>query len=355
MCNMSEIIQEKVKKIIEQIHNEPFGFCELTQLSTLSNYKDWVEKNFHGEMAYLKDQIPYKESPSELLHEAHSVISFQFSYYPSKKNSPPFTHLRTSLYSQMEDYHFWVKEKLSKIINELQNEFSESQFKSFVDSSPLLEREMAQKAGLGWFGKNSCIIHPKKGSLFFLGEIYTSLKLKSFSPPVKDHCGSCDRCIKACPTEAILKNGQIDARKCISYLNIELKSLPSPELRSKMKDWFFGCDICQTVCPWNELCHEKHQMKELSKEITTPITPELIAEIKNLLSSSHNSLVKTTHGYAVSRARGFGIKRNAIIVGTNLKILELIPEVKKLQKEERYSELCTWSLKILDPQNYCVI
>ena len=162
----------------------------------------------------------------------------------------------------------------------MRKEFVNQQFLCFTDSAPVLERDLAFRAGLGWIGKNTCVIHPQHGSLFFLGEILTSLQLHSETPQMADFCGTCDRCIQACPTQA-LSVRKLEASKCISYWTIEARMDAPEALRPKFGDWFFGCDICQTVCPWNEKAFGLSK-----KPITQPSPAEMIPDLRWILTTS---------------------------------------------------------------------
>ena len=168
--------------------------------------------------------------------------------------------MRTALYAQSKDYHLSFARKLEGLKDHLEVHFANEQFLCCTDSKPVAERELAARAGLGWIGKNGCLIDRRIGSLFFIGEIYTSLAINDSMPLIPDHCGTCDRCVTACPTQALRSDRTLDARKCIAYWTIEAKSDPPVEMRSRFSDWFFGCDICQTVCPWNERAFDKSTM-----------------------------------------------------------------------------------------------
>ncbi|MBT4761363.1 MAG: tRNA epoxyqueuosine(34) reductase QueG [Bdellovibrionaceae bacterium] len=341
---MNKSIQNKVIEIIDQEHKELYGFSSLQQLKSIDRYKTWIENGYHGNMSFLKTHIAYKEDPKKLMSQVNSAIVFSFPYFPNPKANTPFPQLRTSLYAQLDDYHFWLKNKLKDICAKLASEFPEDHFLPMTDSSPVLERDIALQAGLGWIGKNSCLIHPSGGSLFFIGEIYTSLDLKSLGERIHNFCGNCTRCVDICPTQAIMEDNQIDARKCISYLNIELKGIPSRDLRPKMKDWFFGCDLCQTVCPWNEHTFGKQEMQLLSKDVqSSPQSPALEAELREIFTSSNKSLEKRCYGSPLARARGFGLKRNAILIATNLGLINLLPHIQMLGSQEKLKELVLWS------------
>jgi epoxyqueuosine reductase len=216
-----------------------------------------------------------------------------------------------------------------------------------TDSSPVLERDLAYQAGLGWFGKNTCLIQRGQGSLFFIGEIYTDLATDPVNTLIPDFCGTCDKCIQACPTNAIEKPRILNAQKCISYLTIESKKVPPMELREKINDWFFGCDICQTVCPWNEKVFKNQLETESKKTLNTKDREILIAELQFILNASGKKLQKEFQNSPLSRAGHFGLKRNAIIVASNQKLTELKPDILKYQHHAKLGELANWALSIL--------
>ena len=293
-------------------------------------------------MEYLEDHSELKENPQKLAPRAQSALVFTKNYLPHPYPlEPPIKALKTALYSQGKDYHLEFLKTLQRLSQKLKKHLPEEEFLAFTDSSPVLERDLAQKAGLGWVGKNTCLIHPKRGSLFFIGEIYTSLKLEFFEEQkIPFHCGSCTRCLEACPTEALVEPFKLDARKCISYWTIEAKKQAPEFLRQKIGDWFFGCDICQTVCPWNQKVFKPHLL-----ESKKPHPELLIEDLRFLLTASHKKLQKAFKGSALSRAGPKGLKRNALIVIGNLKLKVLKPEVMKVSEHKDFTELAQWTLE----------
>ncbi len=200
---------------------------------------------------------------------------------------------------------------------------------------------------MGWIGKNTCLIHPKKGSLFFLGEIYTTLNLSSADLPMQDFCGTCRRCIEACPTKALIDDRKLDARKCISYLTIESKQVASVDLRQQSLDWLFGCDICQIVCPWNLKVHGKGAFQH------DPLAQrkKLVEELNWILTTSNKEIDRTLRVSPLARAGGRGLKRNALVVIANLKLTECLEAVNKLCEHERLGSLAQQTVKTLVEEN----
>ncbi|WP_413574640.1 tRNA epoxyqueuosine(34) reductase QueG [Bdellovibrio sp. HCB290] len=327
-----------------------FGWAPLQNPLSFDFYRSWIAEGLHGEMKYLAEHAPIKENPQSKWSRAESALVFAMPYFPhpEKMENFPLKSARVSMYAQGIDYHFWFKERMQKLCVELSKIFPDEEFLAFTDSSPLLERDLAKKAALGWVGKNTCVIHPKKGSLFFIGEIVTSLKIATTVEPLPDFCGTCTRCLDICPTGALIEPRKMDARKCISYLTIESRQIPEESLREKIGDWFFGCDLCQTVCPWNQKVFKGQLSVESSLTLSADREAELTAELRYILNSSGKKLGRDFLGTPLARAGSFGLKRNALIVTANRKLKELQPEVEALKEHEKLGELALWTLKQLE-------
>lgn len=243
-----------------------FQACGIAEAGFLeedaARLRPWLDKNRHGEMKYMENYFDKRTDPSKLLPGAKSVIVLLYSYYPEKSIETE-NNYKISKYAYGADYHFVIKKKLKELIQFLTAQHAGCSARAFVDSAPVLERAWAQKAGLGWIGKNTCLITKEKGSYFFIAEIITDLILDYDHKAVPNHCGGCTRCLNACPTGALDPDG-LDATRCISYLTIEYRNDQLPaEYRGQMNDWIFGCDICQDVCPWNRLS-EPHNQPEFN-------------------------------------------------------------------------------------------
>jgi len=210
----------------------------------------WLNKGYHGQMSWMENHFDKRVDPTKLVPGARSVISLMFNYHTDKRQQDELAP-KISQYAYGEDYHFVLKRKLKTLLGWLREQVGAINGRCFVDSAPVMEREWAKRSGLGWLGKNTLLIHPKKGSYYFLAEIIVDIEL-SPDEPMKDYCGTCRKCIEACPTDAFSPEGYLlDASKCISYLTIELKEAIPDQFEGKMDNWVFGCDICQEVCPWN--------------------------------------------------------------------------------------------------------
>jgi epoxyqueuosine reductase len=271
----------------------------------------WLRQGAHGKMAYMENYFEQRVDPTLLVPGAKSVICLAFNYHNPEKqqdNEAP----KISQYAYGADYHGVVKEKLKALLHFMQDEIGEISGRCFVDSAPVLEREWARRAGIGWNGRHTLTIHPRRGSYFFLAEIICDLPL-TYDHPVRDHCGTCRRCIEACPTEAISPEGYfLDATRCISYLTIELREEIPAAFKGKMDDWMFGCDVCQDVCPWNRFA-ERHNEPGFEPH------PDLLTMTKrDWLELTEDVFGKIFKKSAVKRAKYAGLKRNIAFLQNNM-------------------------------------
>lgn len=248
--------------------------------------EQWLSKGYQGSMHWMENHFEKRIDPTKLVPGAKSVISLVFNYHTDKEQRDPDAP-KISKYAYGEDYHFILKRKLKSLLSWITDQVGEVNGRCFVDSAPVMEREWAKRSGLGWLGKNTLLIHPKKGSYYFLAEIILDLELP-IDHPINDYCGTCRKCIDACPTNAFSHEGYLlDASKCISYLTIELKEEIPEAFSGQMEGWAFGCDICQEVCPWNrfaaphqEPAFEPHeQMLEMTPKEWEEITLEVFNKI----------------------------------------------------------------------------
>ncbi|WP_409477351.1 tRNA epoxyqueuosine(34) reductase QueG [Pseudobdellovibrio sp. HCB154] len=325
----------------------------LTKPMTIEFYKNWIAGGQHGDMNYLETHLPTKEDPTILHESLRSAITVGFHYFPAIRPYDLKIPARAALYAQNEDYHFWLKEKLTAAIVYLKEKYPNEHFLQYVDSGPVLERDLAYQAGLGWFGKNTCIIHSQKGSLFFLAEILTSLEVTEKLPPHEDLCKNCTKCIDICPTGALSGDKQLNANKCISYLTIESKTVAPVELRAQIGDWFFGCDMCQTVCPWNQkrlnvlLPDDSKKSQQLVTTLPQEKEQDLEKFFRTILESSNKKIQKMFYGTPMLRSGGFGLKRNAMVVIANRRMTSLKPFVEPYVQDAKLAELARWTLEQL--------
>lgn len=230
----------------------------------------WLEKGLHAKMDYMGNHFDLRTDPTKLVPGAKTVISLLYNYYTPTKQVDE-TAPKLSMYAFGRDYHKVIKKKLKRILSWMNEHIGDVQGRAFVDSAPVLERDWARRAGLGWIGKHTLLINQNVGSYFFLAELIVDLEIDTIKEPVADHCGTCTRCIDSCPTLAISDKGyELDASKCISYLTIELKEDIPSEFQNSLEQWMFGCDICQTVCPWNRFSTPHKEVAfEPSRELVT--------------------------------------------------------------------------------------
>ncbi len=244
--------REKADAIKRKAHELGFLACGIAQAGFLEEeaprLERWLRAGRHGEMGYMANHFDLRLDPRKLVDGAKSVISLAYNYHAPPQQEDPHAP-KISTYAYGRDYHKVVKQRLKPLVAFIQQTYGEVALRTFVDSAPVLEKAWAQRSGLGWVGKHTNIIRQGVGSFFFLCEIILDLELEP-DAPVTDHCGTCRRCIDACPTEAITPYG-VDGSRCISYFTIELKGSIPAEMAGKLNDWAFGCDICQQVCPWN--------------------------------------------------------------------------------------------------------
>ncbi|MCB0843814.1 MAG: tRNA epoxyqueuosine(34) reductase QueG [Bacteroidetes bacterium] len=261
-----EILTQKIKAAGYELGFDMVGVSEATFLKEEArDLEQWLREGKHGKMAYMENYFDKRVDPRLLVEGAKSVISVIHNYFPETEDCQPKNAPKISTYAWGEDYHKVLKRKLFQLFTQIQTWVgTEVPGRVFVDSAPVMDKAWAKRSGLGWIGKHTNLITPKRGSWFFIGEIILDLELV-YDGPVKDHCGTCTRCIDACPTDA-LSPYQIDANKCISYLTIELKEEIHESFSGKMEGWAYGCDICQEVCPWNRFStpHPGGEFKPLS-------------------------------------------------------------------------------------------
>jgi epoxyqueuosine reductase len=243
-----------------------FDFCGISTARRLEeeekNLDTWLKNGFHAKMAYLENHFEKRLDPTKLVPGAKSVITLLYNYYPGQDNSKN-RDLKVARYAYGKDYHFVIKDKLKAFLSEIKTEIGDINGRVFVDSAPVMERQWAAQSGLGWLGKNTLLINKQFGSYFFIAEVISDLELES-DGPIRDYCGTCTRCLEACPTQAFAGPHLLDAGKCISYLTIELKEEIPEVFKGKYEHWVFGCDICQEVCPWNRFA-KRHQERSFEK------------------------------------------------------------------------------------------
>jgi epoxyqueuosine reductase len=288
-----------------------FFSCGIAQAGFLEEeaprLEKWLNKGMHGEMAYMANHFDKRLDPTKLVPGAKSVISLLYNYFPPAVQIDPEAP-KISKYAYGRDYHKVLKKRLKPLMQFMQEEFGDIHMRCFVDSAPVLEKTWAQKAGLGWVGKNANLLSKQVGSFFFITEIITDLELKP-DAPTTDHCGTCRKCIDACPTDAIVEPYVVDGSRCISYFTIELKDAIPPGVEGKFENWAFGCDICQDVCPWNRFS-KPHSEPEFG-----PNAQLLEMRRKDWVEMNELLFDELFQGSAVKRTKYEGLKRNIRFLG----------------------------------------
>jgi epoxyqueuosine reductase len=278
-------------------------------------FRQWLDAGAAGEMRYLHNRFEERTDPSAYVPGARSVVCVAMNYHAPLEPVPEAergSHGRVARYALGDDYHELIKSRLHALADWLRAQFPEAQTRAAVDTAPVMEKELAARAGVGWVGKNTCLIHPQAGSWLLLGEVITTLPLAP-DAPAADHCGSCTRCIDACPTGAITAPYQLDARKCISYLTIEHRGDVAPELREQIGDWLYGCDVCQDVCPHNR------KAPEATDPALKPRFPAGGLNVDDVLDWTDEQYRAALRGSAMKRVKLPVLQRNAEIVAHNLR------------------------------------
>ncbi|HNF30340.1 MAG TPA: tRNA epoxyqueuosine(34) reductase QueG [Chitinophagaceae bacterium] len=284
-----------------------FDFCGIAKAEYLNEdakrLEQWLNKGMHGSMQYMENYFDLRTDPQKLVPGAKSVITLMQNYYPDSKQNASVPKI--SKYAYGNDYHLSIRDKLRTLLQIITEKIGQVNGRGFVDSAPVLEKTWANKSGLGWVGKNGILITKHSGSFFFIATLIVDIELAYDNPFTKDYCGSCTKCIDNCPTEAILPQKVINASKCISYFTIELKDeLIDESMKGKFKNWMFGCDICQDVCPWNRFS------KPTNEIAFTPIPEVLNLTTQQWEELSEESFKKIFKNSAIKRSKYKGILRN---------------------------------------------
>jgi epoxyqueuosine reductase len=296
----AQLIKQKSKDL-------GFFYCGISKAGFLeqeaNHLEQWLKEQKNGKMSYMENHFDKRLDPRLLVENAKSVVSLALNYFP-ENDQKDLTAPKLSKYAYGADYHIVIKDKLKELFAYIHSEIGEVGGRIFVDSAPVMDKAWAKKSGMGWMGKNTNIIHPKNGSFFFIAELILDLDLLA-DGPIKDYCGTCTRCIDACPTDALIEPYKIDASKCISYLTIELKDAILPdEFKGKMDNCAFGCDVCQDVCPWNRFSKPHNEPRFYPHTDLLAMTSN---DWKDLTYEVFSELFKQS---AVKRTKFEGLKRN---------------------------------------------
>jgi epoxyqueuosine reductase len=328
----SEGLKEKIKAKASELGFFLAGVTTPEPPPHYTTFETWLARGHHGNMDYLASERSRlrRADPRQILPECRSILVLATPYSPPVYAGGSEEGLeergKIAAYARGDDYHDVLPPRMKELVRFIEEQAGHPvKNRWYTDSGPLLERDLAQRAGIGWIGRNTCLIHPKHGSYFLLSEILLDLPLEPDPPFVTDHCGTCTRCIDACPTDCILPDRTLDARRCISYLTIELKDDIPVELRDRIGDWVFGCDICQQVCPWNRFAAEG----DPAFEERAPL-PSLQEEL-TLTVQAFNQRFK---GTPVKRAKRRGYLRNVAVALGNTGDMHALPVLQNALNDE---------------------
>ncbi len=339
-------LAKKIKSWGQELGFQQVGIADTDLTQAEEFFLNWVQNKMHGELSYMTRHGSKRTNPSQLIPGTVRIISVRMDYFPPESEAisevlkePELAFI--SRYAVGQDYHKLIRKRLEKLAQKIQNEIGPFGYRAFADSAPVLEKPVAQKAGLGWTGKHSNLINRRAGSWFFLGELYTDLPLPVDSPET-DHCGQCDACIRACPTDAIVAPYVVDARRCISYLTIELKGSIPFEFRPLIGNRIFGCDDCQIVCPWNRFASDS---EEKGFTVRNGLDSPMLVELFNW---TYEQFYKYTEGSAIRRLGYERWLRNiAIALGNAPTKPEIVIALtqKKNHSSKLVQEHVNWALE----------
>jgi len=341
---VSERIEDRLKAKARAMGFELAGIARAGEADGFARFREWLDRGYAGEMEYLHRHADPRRHPESILEDVRSVLMLGVTYGSGLTPSPPEAGgarnpaARIAKYALGPDYHRFLWDKLNELGAWLDAEVPGIQSRGIADSAPLLERDFARRAGLGWIGKNTMLLNKQHGSFFLLCALLTTLELQPDRPHEGEYCGTCTACLDACPTLAFPQPGVLDARRCVSYLTIELKTAIPEDLRPGVGEWLFGCDVCQDVCPWN---HRPNLSPGL------PVRSDLVAiDPVELLRMAPDELRRRFKGTSLRRANWRGLLRNAAIVLGNHRDRRALPALREALKwdDEVVRAACEWAI-----------
>lgn len=314
----ADLTAERVKTLALGLGFDRVGVAPATPADGLDRLGEWLSRGFAGDMTYMHRHADARSDPGSILAGVRSIVMVALNYRQEPEGGP------VAQYARGADYHDVLRDRLNRLLELIRADDPSIVGRGVVDTAPLLERDFARRAGLGWFGKNTMLIHPRLGSFFFLGALLLTAELPADDPFAKSHCGTCARCLDACPTEAFAGPGWLDSRRCISYLTIEHRGAIPLELRSGMKNWIFGCDICQDVCPWN-------RKAPFAGDPALAPRDDLVApDLLHLLEITDAEFRQQFRGTAIFRTKRAGLVRNVALALGNLGDLTALPALERV-------------------------
>jgi epoxyqueuosine reductase len=370
-------LEGRIKEHAHALGFELVGIAPATPADGFERMRQWLDQGYAGEMSYMHRQAEARRHPDSILPEVRSVVMVGMNYKPvasgqwlvaskeiaaegtaedeltshhSAKTSSlatshqPLATAQVARYARGDDYHQVLWRKLNQLLEWVQGEAPGCHGRGVVDTAPLLERDFARRAGLGWFGKNTVLLNKRLGSYFFLGALLLDLELTADHPHETSHCGSCTACLEACPTQAFVEPGMLDSRRCISYLTIELRGPIPEELREPIGEWLFGCDVCQEVCPWNHKAPPGTEPTFQARDDLTAIN------LMELLSLSEEQFRQRFRGTALMRTKRRGLLRNAAIVLGNQGDPATLPALQQAltDSDEVVREAAQWAIRRIE-------
>jgi epoxyqueuosine reductase len=349
---VTDNLKQSIKEKARQLGFTLAGVTTPEPSPHYSTFENWLAQGQHGQMNYLATERSRvrRADPKQILPECKSILVLATPYHPPRWSSSREAAYRDqgqiAAYARGDDYHAVLPTRMKELVSFIEEQVGGSvKNRWYTDTGPILERDLAQRAGIGWIGKNTCLINPKQGSYFLLSEIFLDLELEPDTPFITDHCGTCTRCIEACPTDCILPDRTLDATRCISYLTIELKDDIPVELRDKMGNWIFGCDICQMVCPWNRFAPEGDPAFS-DKEPPPSLTEDL-----TLTPPAFNQRFKRT---PIPRAKRRGYLRNVAVALGNTGDMHALPVLQNALNDEEsmVREHASWAIEQIKKRGY---
>ena len=341
-------LADDIKSWAQELGFQQCGITDCDLSSEKDHYLNWLEQNFHGEMGYLENHLDKRFSADQLLPGSQRIICVRMDYLPPSTkaldNLSDNQQAYVSRYTLGRDYHKLIRKRLTELGKKIDKAVDGSVFRAFVDSAPILERPLAEKAGIGWRGKHTLVLNRSAGSMFFLGELFIDLPLPIDAPETENHCGKCTACLDVCPTNAFPEPNVLDARRCISYLTIELDGSIPEDLRPLMGNRIFGCDDCQLICPWNRFSNfteeqDFHPRQKLDK-----------SSLLELFEWTEEEFLKRTEGSAIRRTGYIGWLRNiAVALGNSSggEFIEAALQKKLEHPSEIVREHVEWAMKQL--------